>query len=212
MTEQSIIGTSTPDMKRRVAERIRIGEILTGKQVLDEERFRYLEIDNKQIYRINLIANVIDKYIQEGEKTFGSLTMDDASGQIRVKAFGEDVKQFEAFSQGDTLMVIGLLRSWNNELYILPEIMKKKVPQYLLVRKLELENAKPKQLAPEAVRELKDKIIEIIKRDDEKGGADIEEMILELKSNPDSVNKEIQNMLEDGIAYEPRPGKIRYLG
>jgi len=31
-------------------------------------------------------------------------------------------------------------------------------------------------------------------------------------SDPNEINSEIKKLLEDGIAYEPRPGKLRYLG
>ena len=200
------------EFKRNIAYKTRIGDLLEGKIVLDEEKFKFLERGDKQIVRINLIANIIDKYIQDEEKKFGSITLDDASGQIKAKVFGDDIQKFEKFEQGDTVNIIGVLRQWNNELYILPEIIKKKEPAYLLVRKLELDAEKPKTLDPEKKAELKDKILDTIKKEDENGGADIEKMILDLKETPDSINQEIKRLLEEGIIYEPRPGKVRYLG
>lgn len=200
------------EFKRHIAYKYKIGDLSEGKPILDGERFRFLELDNKHVARINIIANIVDKYIQDGEKKFGSLTMDDASGQIKAKVFGEDIQKFEPFSQGDTVMIIGLLRQWNNETYILPEIIKKKNPQYLLIRKLETDIEKPKTLAPEERSELKEKIIETVKREEGNGGAEIEKMILDLKSSPDAINSEIKKLLEEGIIYEPRPGKVRYLG
>ncbi|NJK78329.1 MAG: hypothetical protein HC944_06615 [Nanoarchaeota archaeon] len=125
------------------------------------------------------MANVIEKYVQDDEKKFASVTLDDASGQIKAKAFGDDIQKFQNLEQGDTIGVIGLLRQWNQEIYILPEIMKKKDPAFLLVRKLELDSEKPKTLDPDKRLELKDKILDIIKREEEKGGADIEKMILD---------------------------------
>ena len=210
MPEQNFPDQS--EFKRRIAYKLRIGDILAGKVVLDADRFKFLEHENKEVVRINLIANIIDKFIQDDEKKFASLTLDDASGQIKVKVFGDDIQKFENFSQGDTLQIVGLLRQWNNEVYVIPEIMKKKEPTYLLVRKLELELEKPKTLAPEKLIELKDKILSLIKKEEENGGAEIESMILELKSPPESINQEIKRLLEDGIVYEPRPGKVRYLG
>jgi len=201
-----------PEFKRHIAYKLHIGDILKGNPILDADKFKLLELENKQVVRVNLIANIIDKFIQDGEKKFASITLDDASGQIKAKTFGEEIKKFENFNQGDTIILIGVLRSWNDELYIIPEIMKKRDPQYLLIRKLELELDKPKTLAPEQSVELKDKILSIIKKSEEGGGAEIESMILELKSPPESINSEIKKLLEEGIIYEPRPGKVRYLG
>lgn len=53
-------------IKRNVAYKIRIGELLNGKPVIENERFGFLEIDGKRIMRVNVVANVIEKYQSEG--------------------------------------------------------------------------------------------------------------------------------------------------
>ena len=125
--------------KRHVAYKLRIGQILQGAPIFEDIKLKHVEIEGKSVSRINLIANVVDKFSQEGEKKYGSLMLDDATGQIAVKFFGDGVAQLEEFQQGDTLLVIGLLRSWQNQIYITSEIIKKKDPEYLLIRKLEIE-------------------------------------------------------------------------
>jgi RecG-like helicase len=159
-------------------------------------------------------ANIIDKFIQEGEKKFASITLDDASGQIKVKTFGDDIEKFTPLQQGDTIQLIGLLRYWNNEVYLTPEIIKKKDPQFLLVRKLEIDSLEPKSLPKEQLTRLKDKILQKLRESEKNNeqGLEIESLILELKESPDIINSEIKKLLEDGMAYEPRPGKLRYLG
>lgn len=200
--------------KRNIAYKLRIGDIIAGKPFMEGERLKHLEFENKQIVRANIIANIVDKYVQEGEdKKYASLTIDDASGQIRIKAFGEDIEKFAQFNQGDTILIIGLLRIWNKEIYITPEIMKKREPAYLLLRKLEIEADKPKIPSKEETLELKDKLLEMIKAGEKDGGASTDILILELKEHsPEAINSEIRKLLEDGVIYEPRPGKIRYLG
>jgi len=32
------------------------------------------------------------------------------------------------------------------------------------------------------------------------------------EASPKIINQEIQKLLEEGIIFEPRPGKVRYLG
>ena len=201
-----------PELKRHVAYKLRIGDLLEGKIILNDNRLKYLEYLDKQIVRVNIIANIIDKFVQDGEKKFASLNLDDASGQIKLKTFGDDIKKFEKFEQGDTIQVIGLLKIWNDELYIIPEIIKKKSPTYLLLRKLESDLQKPKALEKSELTELRDKIIQIIKREETNGGANIYSLTSELNSTEPTINQEIKRLLEEGLVYEPRPGKIRHLG
>jgi len=203
---------SEKSFKRHVAYKLRIGQILAGNPVFEDIKLKYVEADGKNVSRVNLIANVVDKFLQEGEKKYGSLILDDATGQIAVKFFGDAVKEIEGIQQGDTLLVIGLLRSWQNQLYITSEIIKKKEPEYLLIRKLEIEAEQKPLLSREKVAALKDNILTMIKNSEENGGVDVEKIILELNELPANINKEIRRLLEDGLIYEPRPGKLRYLG
>ena len=190
-----------------------ISSLLSGKPVLENERIKFLEVGDKHIVRVNLIANIVDKYIQDGEKKFGSLTLDDATGQIKVKTFGEDVEKFSTLNQGDTLLLIGMLRMWNGELYLTPDIVRKKDPSFLLVRKLEIDAVKPKiQHDSAQLRALKDTVLEMVKQAEKDGGIDIEKIILDSRESPHVINDEIKKLLEDGLVYEPRPGKLRWLG
>jgi uncharacterized protein len=209
--------TTTPTLenksfKRNVAYKLRVGQIFQGSPKFENERLLSVELNNKDVVRVNIIANITDKFVQEGEKKFASITLDDASGQVKAKTFGDDISKFSDLNQGDTILVIGLLRSWNNEIYITPEIVKKKDPSFLLIRKLEVEAKQPKTLDKEKTIELKDKIVQMVKSSEEEGGIDIDKIILELKESPEIINQEIKKLLEDGTAYEPRPGKLRYLG
>src|SRR3989338_7502109 len=103
-----------PNYKRNIAYKLRIGSILSGKPIIENERLKHLETENKQVVRGNIIANITDKFIQDEEKKYGSITLDDATGQIRAKVFGEDIEKFEQLNQGDTVLIIGLVRIWNN--------------------------------------------------------------------------------------------------
>ena len=207
--------------KRETAYKLRIGDLLRGNQIFEQggslnPRLQFVEIGNNTFARINIIGNVVDKFESEGERRFASITLDDGSGQIRARLFGEDIAKFNSITQGDTLVIIGLLKSFNQEIYILPEVMKKIDPKYLLVRKLEIEKEIPKQLTQQQkqeVRALRDEVIDLIKNAEEREGIDKEEIIMKLKqSNPQIISQEIKKLLEEGIIYEPRPGRVRYLG
>lgn len=131
--------------KRRTAFKVSIGIAANGKLELErdaedptKERFRTLIIGEKEINRINLIANVIDNY-QNPENTFAALTIDDGTGNMRIRAFSDSMSLIKDIQLGTTILIIGTLRYFNNELYILPEIIKELDPRWLLARKLELE-------------------------------------------------------------------------
>ncbi len=205
--------------KRNIAFKYRIGDLLIGKPIFDTqtERFNFLELGDKKIVRINIVGNIVDKYESEGEKQYIFFTIDDGSGQIKLKSFGDDVTKFKGISHGQTTTVIGVLRNFNNETYIAPEIIKETDPKYLLVRKLELEGERtqntPTPETKEEVIAIKDKLIEKIKASEEGGGIEIDKIIMELReTSPYIINQEVQKLISEGIVFEPRPGKLRYLG
>jgi len=206
------------DFKRNVAFKLRVGDLLAGKPIFNEEKFAFLELGGKKINRVNVIGNIVDKYEAQGEKRYIFLKFDDGSGQVSLKVFGDDVAKFQEFSQGETVVVIGVLRHWNNETYIQPEIIKVQDPKYLLVRKLELEKERSKlgvshPMEKTQIIALRDKILDKIKSSEEDGGIEVDKIIIDLReSSPEMINQEIKKLIEDGIVFEPRPGKVRYLG
>lgn len=202
--------------KRNVAYKFRIGDILMGKPVFDGERFSFLELGDKKIVRINIIGNIIDKYESEGDRKYIFFTLDDGSGQIKIKCFGDEANKFKEIFQGQTILVVGVLRNFNNETYISPEIMKEQDPKYLLIRKLETEKERSKNAQPmekNQIVALRDTILEMIKEAEKDGGIETDKIIMELRNvAPQMINQEIKKLLEEGIIFEPQPGKIRWLG
>ncbi|MEK6817394.1 MAG: OB-fold nucleic acid binding domain-containing protein [Nanoarchaeota archaeon] len=204
--------------KRNIAYKLRIGDILMGKPIMNQEKFQFLELGDKKIVRVNVIGNIVDKYQSEGEKKYIFLTLDDGSGQIHLKTFGDELEKFKEVQQGETVLVIGIIRNWNNETYISPEIIKEKNPKYLLVRKLELEKQRlessdNKPLAKEQIKVLKDRILDMVKNSEKDNGIETEKIVAEIRDvSPEIINQEIQRLLEDGMIFEPRPGRVRWLG
>jgi RPA family protein len=203
--------------KRNIAYKLRIGDILIGKPILDNERFSFLELGDKKVIRINLVGNIVDKYESEGESKYLSLTLDDGSGQIKLKCFGDDSDKFRNILQGQTILVIGLLRVFNNEIYVSPEIIKEIDIRYLLIRKLEIEKERNKNNNPSMQRgqinAARDRILEMVKNSETQGGLETDYLIINLREiSPAVINQELKRLLEDGIIFEPRPGKVRWLG
>lgn len=203
--------------KRNVAYKLRLGELLLGKPMFDQEKFIFLELGNKKLMRVNLIGNIVERFESEGDKKYLFFTLDDGSGQIKLKVFGEeDVERFKSISQGQTVVIIGVLRNWNNETYVQPEVIKEQDSKYLLIRKLESEKERSKmapKIEKKQVLALKDKILDKVKKAEDQGGIDTEHITMEFREvSSDIINQEIQKLLEEGILFEPKPGRLRYLG
>lgn len=210
-----------PEIKKReTALKIRINDLLRGTPIYENiggnDRLNFIELGDKKITRANIIANIVDKYESDGERRFASITLDDGSGQIRARVFSEDISKFKDLKEGDTIVIIGLLRAYNQEIYILPEVIKKKDPKYLLIRKLEIDKTykihEPTITEKKEVKVLRDEIINMIKLSEKNDGIDKEEIIIKISANPKLINEELTKLLEEGIIYEPRPGRVRYLG
>ncbi|MCS7134357.1 MAG: OB-fold nucleic acid binding domain-containing protein [Candidatus Pacearchaeota archaeon] len=206
--------------KRFTAYKLSIGMLLEGKPIFENGKFKTLIFNNKEIYRVNIIATVIDKFISE-EKPYIALTIDDNTGVVRVKAFADDVVLLKNIEIGDTILVIGLLRYFGEELYILPEIVKVLDPKWLLARRLELmeeyktlyeETKKFERMIKETSKEsLREKLLEMIAKAEPQGGISIEQLILMSEEPPEQINREIETLLEEGVIFESKPGFVRIL-
>lgn len=123
--------------QRQTAYKMQIADILKGKVNFEADRLNNVEINGKNVLRVNVIANIVEKY-SNPEKQFASLTLDDGSGQIRMKGFSDSFDILNAPMIGDTVYMIGTLKFYNDELYILPEIINNVETKWLLLRRLEL--------------------------------------------------------------------------
>lgn len=209
--------------KRNVAYKLRIGDLSSASPVLSNEKFSFLEINGNRVVRVNLVGSVVDKYDSEGEKKYSFLTLDDGSGQIKMKAFGDDIDKLKDITHGQTIIVIGSLRYFNDEIYISPEIVKEQNPRYLLLRKIEIEKQRPSAINNPVKNnspiqknlpaiDIREKVLEMIKASESSGGIETSALIKSLDQPLDILNQEIKKLLEEGIIFEPRPGKVRWLG
>ena len=188
---------------RQTAHKVCIKDLFNGVYVQQEGWLpNYIQVLDKQVSRINLIATVIDK------QTFDSLitiSLDDGTGVIQAKTFNEDTKKLQNINIGDFILIIGRPRRYNEQLFLTIEIIKKIPPVWGKVRKLELEKVnKQDDSGQENDRQ---KLFSIIKKLDTGQGADISEVLKML--NPEKGEAVINNLLKLGEIYENRPGYIK---
>lgn len=177
----------------------------------------YILTNDKQISRLNIIANVINKFESE-DGNYKSLTIDDGSAQIRLKAWKEDTKILNNIKSGDLVIVIGKIRKYSNELYIIPEIVKKISPNEELLRKLELikeyglpkENLditdKEQEIAYEEINinshNIRNKLLNLIEKYEDKHGITLEEIKLELHIDIGNLDKILEELIKEGQVYQ----------
>jgi len=137
------------NQKRQVAVKARIVELLSGKYVKEEgwNPNYVLTKDGRKASRVNLLGTVVSVPVMD--MSYRSVMLDDGSGNIPVRSFDEsDI--FKDVSLGDIVFVIGRPREYGNELYIMPEIIKKVANKsWIEVRRLETEKNIISMPAPE---------------------------------------------------------------
>jgi RPA family protein len=215
-------------IKRQTAYKVWISDLVNYKST--DENFSSIQIKDKNVSRVSLIANVVLKYESE-DKNYYSITLDDGSAQIRVKAWGPDIRLLDKIEIGDILLLIGRLRQYNQEVYIVPEIVKKvDNPNWELVRKLELlkEYGKPSKVevekkkiveeTPEVVEETivenvsetdRQKILRFVEKLDTEAGVEITILCKEASIDEQKAESLIKELLEEGELFEPSPGKVK---
>src|SRR3989338_7394677 len=225
---------------RQIAVKIHIAYLISGTYIQEvEQNPNYLQtIHNQKIYRLNVIAIIIQKEILG---TITNFLMEDSTGTI-VARFFEENKYLERFKVGDVVLVVGKVRTYNQEKYISPEIIKKVSPLWLKMRLKELklpsveENKELKidkgnqiqqkrqqpiistvqqdKLQEEDVVEDNiilpyQKITQLIQDLDVGEGVRIEE-IME-KSPLQNTEEIIETMLKNGDIFQNSPGKVKVL-
>jgi len=212
--------------ERMISKKVAIKEINEGVFVQDQENEpNYLLSPKKdKIYRCNIIATILT---QERKGPILNLIVDDGSGIILIRFF-ETSKIVEELKIGNTIIVIGKVRVYNNEKYISPEIVKKIDLAWLKARNLEkveafinktsdpqIETDQPEEdlIAEELIEDQNDlpfqKIIKMIKELDKGEGVFVDDIIE--KSPINDTEKIIERMMEKGEIFQIAPGKIKVL-
>jgi len=200
-------------IKRETAIICMVDDLLRGSFVKTEGwKPSYFSTDLGDVSRVNLMGVVVSM------ETSGGILIDDGSGRILLRSFEEQA--FTDFNIGDLVTVIGRPRVYNEQKYVLPEVMKKINQKWGAFRQLQLQLLKGKRKKPtqesRVMVEDKEKpvnhfqkILEFVKDLDTGEGADIEEV----KKRTGAPNSEelIRKLIEEGEIFETRPGKLKIL-
>ncbi|MCK5233279.1 MAG: OB-fold nucleic acid binding domain-containing protein [Candidatus Aenigmarchaeota archaeon] len=114
--------TTNPQFKRIPIQRCRVCDVLSASPASDGNGNFFESPLSDRLSRVHLFGIVREVFASEDNK-YAFITIDDTTGIIRCKAFGntEVVTDIKA---GHMVDVIGRIREYNDEVYIMPEIVR----------------------------------------------------------------------------------------
>ncbi len=199
--------------KRNISYKVRISDVINGNFVKDDISAGYIKLGNFNVSRVNIIASFIYKSEQSNS---ANAVIDDGTGRLALRVF-ENKDIFSKADIGDFVLVIGRVREFSNERYIIPEIVKKiEDIEWVNVRKLELKDfnfendkIKNKITVDETSQAISEEVCLLIKNLDNGDGADFDVVIKNSKNN--DAEQVINRLLESGDIFEVKPGKLKVL-
>lgn len=124
--------------QRQTAYRIWLADLIKGEFIKSSGEFQpnFVLTRNLNISRVNIVGAIVFKNIQGG---FGSLSIDDGSAIIQVRAWKEGAKALEGFDVGSLVNLVGKVKNFNNKIYLVPEFLRRiENPAWFKLRKIEL--------------------------------------------------------------------------
>jgi RPA family protein len=226
--------------KRQTAYKFWIKDLAGAEAQVNNGGMLFFKVKGQDAVRVNILAAAIHKYVSEnGNYVF--VTLDDGSGQIRLKAWNEDTEILSKIDVGDPVMAIGKLGLNNNEIFVRPEAVKiVEDKDWEKVRKLELnklfgqpegEKTVVQEEAPteevkveeesivieeEVVSDtsnfnMREKIVSAIESAPSEGMEEGELMKV-VGGKEEDVEKVVQDLLSEGEIFQPKKGFLKLIG
>jgi RPA family protein len=193
--------------KREIAIKLMIKDIVEADYSEDLQN-PFISVFGRQIKRVNCMGALISSV-----KTPGgfSLTIEDSTGSIMAQYFEDEIKA----NVGDIVNIVGRVRTFENEKFLVPEILKK--VDNLLWMEYHRKNS-PELLknlsssiekVPEKQETTAEKLLSCIRVLDDGNGAYVDNVVSTVRS-PDSESQ-VKKLLELGTIFETAPGKVKIL-
>ena len=147
---------------RSTAYKLKIEDLVWGRYVRSPEGTEpsYLLTPwGQHTARARVLGTVVDKFVRD-DQGYAILRLDDGSETVSLRAWREGVPELAGFEVGNLIDVVGRVREFEGEVYLVPElILRVEDPNWELVRELEILRARRRALAqgirPQPNREAK---------------------------------------------------------
>ncbi|MBI4020293.1 MAG: hypothetical protein HY367_03090 [Candidatus Aenigmarchaeota archaeon] len=206
-------------MERQTAKKVGIRDITEGEWIKREglEPSFIITQHGEEVARARIMGTVVTRFVAD-DGNFASITVDDSTDTIRVKTF-QTAKPVEKTAVGDLVDIVGKVRVYNNEVYMIPEVVRKVADaNEELLRRLDINRKLSKMKASGKSRtsaadkmkqreQLRKDVIKLLEKNRE--GMTFEELIASVNLPEEAVEPVLNDLLAEGICYEPTPGRIR---
>ncbi len=207
-------------MERQTAKRVRIVDLVSGEWVKKEgmEPSYVVTPSGDAVSRARITGTIVGKFTSE-DGNFSSVTIDDSTATMRAKLWRE-IELLNGAGVGDLVNLIGKVREYEGEIYIVPEVIRKITPDEESLMRLEI-LAKMKKVpvpAEKMVRkpkpepsneegDLRKKVLSLIESSPD--GVKYSDLMQQAGGAEDALEGIINELLGEGVCYEPVPGKIK---
>ena len=125
--------------ERMVAIRASIADIVNGT-FGDDNGPRVISPEGVELRRVLLVGTIVDQVT--GNNNYASITIDDGTETIRAKAWGAEADMLQSVSGNILALVVGKVREYENEIYVVPEIVREvDDPNLMTLHQLERHHA-----------------------------------------------------------------------
>ncbi|MHA1577866.1 MAG: OB-fold nucleic acid binding domain-containing protein [Candidatus Thorarchaeota archaeon] len=218
------------------AIRASIADIIKGEYSSDDGH-KVISPFGIELKRVMIVGHIVGQYT--GKDNFASITIDDGTETIQAKVWDQSVPLLQKLEEGVLAVVVGKIREYNEEVYLVPEIVRPlSDPNFLTLHQLgryyhllkngsaqstdsqTLEDhfddaASPTPETPETTEPpsgLNGRILKFIKENDTSEGVqlgDIADHFAEQGVEKSDINIIVMDLVETGMIYEQRVGVYR---
>jgi len=220
--------------KRYPFQRLYVQEIKSGVEVKGPDGSTQFFLEEEAIPRVRIVGIVTRVFHDENSiPKHSRIIVDDGTGVIMVKTWGEDRTHLLDINVGDEVDVLGKVKSFNNVFYIAPvavrviEDLNWELYHRALIIKNRLEHnmslkmganvnenilgisskATSKELSKERIAFITQQLIEYLRENDKE--AEFSNLHEKLGFSEEEVKEAIMNLLTSGEIYFPRPDIIK---
>lgn len=200
-------------LERMTAIKVKISELTRGEWVKKDglEPSYVITPSGEHVSRARILGTVVGRFISDDEN-FATITVDDSTDTIRAKVF-KTLKPLNGIKIGDIVDVIGKVREYGGEIYLIPEVIYKVTdPNFEILRELEILKKKKLGIKVEERKEIdkidvRKELLKLLEAHPE--GITYAEILKETKLPEEVLEPVINEVLAEGICYEPSPGKLK---